>query len=124
MTHGHVNGLFRSDYESSLEIVGIYESDTEVVKKYQLRYDLEPDLFVDDLEAFLDEKSPSAVWVFTNTFDHLKVVEACAPRGVHVIVEKPLAVDEASASANEGAFPETWDACANESGNHLVFKFA
>jgi len=98
MTHGHVNGLFRSDYESSLEIVGIYESDTEVVKKYQLRYDLEPDLFVDDLEAFLDEKSPSAVWVFTNTFDHLKVVEACAPRGVHVIVEKPLAVDEASAA--------------------------
>jgi predicted dehydrogenase len=32
------------------------------------------------------------VVVFTDTFDHLQVVERCAPRGVHVMVEKPLAV--------------------------------
>ncbi|MGY8696919.1 MAG: Gfo/Idh/MocA family protein, partial [Verrucomicrobiia bacterium] len=80
-SHGHVNGLLRSDYEHLLNIVGIYESDTDIVKKFQLRYDLPSNLFVDDLEKFLDEESPSAVWVFSNTFDHLKVVEACAPRG-------------------------------------------
>lgn len=97
MSHGHVNGLLRSDYEHLLNIVGIYESDADIVKKFQLRYDLPSNLFVDDLEKFLDEESPSAVWVFSNTFDHLKVVEACAPRGVHVIVEKPLAVDQTSA---------------------------
>jgi len=97
MSHGHVNGLLRSGYESSLKIVGFYEADVQVAKKYQLRYDLAPDLFVNDLETFLDEQSPSAVWVFSNTFDHLKIVEVCAPRGVHVIVEKPLAIDKASA---------------------------
>ncbi len=97
LAHGHVNGFLRSDYQSSLEIVGIYETNQEVVKKYQERYDLDPKLFVTDLPAFLDDRKPEAVWVFTNTYDHLQVVEACTPRGVHVIVEKPLAVDQASA---------------------------
>ena len=97
LIHGHVNGFLRRDYQSSLKIVGIVESDQKVVQKYQERYDLDPDLFTSDLDAFLDEENPAAVWVFSNTYDHLKVVEAAAPRGVHVVVEKPLAVDLASA---------------------------
>jgi len=97
LVHGHASGLFRSDYEGTLDIVGIFESDPKVAQKYQDRYNLDPSLFADDLAALLDERSPEAAWVFTNTFDHLKVVEACAPRGIHVMVEKPLAVDKASA---------------------------
>ncbi|MEJ6603188.1 MAG: Gfo/Idh/MocA family oxidoreductase [Opitutaceae bacterium] len=97
LVHGHANGLLRSDYADTLDIVGIFESDPKVVKKYQDRYDIDPRLFADDLETLLDERAPEAAWVFTNTYDHLKVVEACAPRGIHVIVEKPLAVDKASA---------------------------
>ena len=97
MVHGHVNGFLRRDYQSALEIVGVVESDARVVEKYQERYELDPAIFTDDLEAFLDEKKPVAVWVFSNTFDHLKVVEVCAPRGVHVVVEKPLAVSLADA---------------------------
>lgn len=97
LVHGHANGLLRSDYGDTLDIVGIFESDPKVVKKYQDRYDLDPSLFADDLATLLDERAPEAAWVFTNTFDHLKVVEACAPRGIHVIVEKPLAVDKSSA---------------------------
>lgn len=97
LVHGHANGLLRSDYADTLDIVGIFESDPKVVKKYQDRYDIDPRLFADDLETLLDERAPEAAWVFTSTYDHLKVVEACAPRGIHVIVEKPLAVDKASA---------------------------
>lgn len=97
LVHGHVNGFLRRDYQSSLEIVGVVESDQKVVEKYQERYELDPAIFTDDLGAFLDEKKPVAVWVFSNTFDHLKIVEACAPRGVHVVVEKPLAVSLADA---------------------------
>jgi predicted dehydrogenase len=33
------------------------------------------------------------VLAYTNTFDHLNVVQACAPRGIHIMVEKPLAVN-------------------------------
>jgi predicted dehydrogenase len=93
MVHGHVNGFLRREYAPALEIVGIVESDRAVVQKYQQRYELDPKLFTRDLEAFLETEKPAAVWVFSSTFDHLAIVEACAPRGVHVVVEKPLAVN-------------------------------
>ncbi len=36
---------------------------------------------------------PEAVVAFGSIYSHLEVVEACAPRGIHVMVEKPLAVN-------------------------------
>jgi predicted dehydrogenase len=97
LNHGHVQGLLKSDYKQTLDIVGIYERDPAVAKRYQERYNLDPKLFSTDLPALLDERKPQAAWVFTSTFAHLEAVEACAPRGIHVIVEKPLAIDKASA---------------------------
>jgi predicted dehydrogenase len=41
----------------------------------------------------LDKVKPEAVVAFGSIYDHLAVVEACAPRGIHVMVEKPLAVN-------------------------------
>jgi predicted dehydrogenase len=41
----------------------------------------------------LERAKPEAVAAFGPTSDHRAVVEACAPRGVHVMVEKPLAFD-------------------------------
>jgi predicted dehydrogenase len=40
----------------------------------------------------LNEAKPQAVVVFTNTFDHARVVETCSKHGIHVMMEKPLAV--------------------------------
>lgn len=40
----------------------------------------------------LDKLKPQAVVAFGSIYEHLQVVEACAPRGIHVMVEKPLAV--------------------------------
>ncbi|MDC0976491.1 Gfo/Idh/MocA family oxidoreductase [bacterium] len=98
LVHGHANGLLRGDYRDSLNVVGIHETNPIAIKKYRDRYDLDENMFVSDLHTLLDERKPDAAWVFTNTFDHLAAVEACAPRGIHVIVEKPLAVDMASAN--------------------------
>jgi predicted dehydrogenase len=39
------------------------------------------------------------VATFTSTFQHRQVVEMCAPRGIHVMMEKPLAVSLADARA-------------------------
>jgi predicted dehydrogenase len=97
LTHGHVRGFFQKVAGSSIEIVGIVESDQAVIEKYRKLYDLDTDLFTADLNRFLDEKKPEVVWVFINTKAHLKIVEAAAPRGVHVVFEKPLAVDLVSA---------------------------
>jgi predicted dehydrogenase len=41
----------------------------------------------------LDEVKPEAVAAFGSIYEHMAVVEACAPRGIHVMVEKPLATN-------------------------------
>ncbi len=46
---------------------------------------------------------PQAVLVYTDTFDHLRVVEICARHGVHVVMEKPLATTYEDALAIEKA---------------------
>jgi predicted dehydrogenase len=44
------------------------------------------------LEEMIVKAHPQAVLAYTNTLDHRKVVEICARHGVHVMMEKPLAV--------------------------------
>lgn len=97
LVHGHVNGFLKRAYQGSVEIVGIYEPNREVANRYRERYKFDESLFGIDLAKMLDERKPQAIWAFSNTYDHLAVVEAAAPRKVHVIVEKPLAVDKPAA---------------------------
>jgi predicted dehydrogenase len=51
----------------------------------------------------LAKTHPQAVLVYTNTYDHRRVVEICARHGVHVLMEKPLAVSLEDALAIEKA---------------------
>ncbi len=48
-------------------------------------------LLYTNLDKMLDQVKPEAVVAFGSIYDHLAVVEACAPRGIDVMVEKPLA---------------------------------
>jgi len=45
----------------------------------------------DDYVTLLDKEKPDAVFCFTATAHHAQVVELCAARGIHVMVEKPMA---------------------------------
>jgi predicted dehydrogenase len=45
----------------------------------------------------LESLQPEGVMAFGPTSEHLAVVETCAPRGVHVMVEKPFALDSLQA---------------------------
>ncbi len=95
MTHDHVGfilGRLKSNY-SDIKLTGIYEPNHELVERYSKIYNLNPSLFYDNFEKLLDRVKPEAVLAFGSIFDHLAVVEACAPRGIHVMVEKPLAVN-------------------------------
>jgi predicted dehydrogenase len=40
----------------------------------------------------LDKAKPEAVLAFNSIYEHLETVQQCAPRKIHVMVEKPLAV--------------------------------
>ena len=92
LDHGHVEGvLWNATSRDDLTIVGIYDPNYALFVKYQDKYNLDPDLFYADLDRMLDETQPEAASVMTPISRHLDVVEACAPRGIHTLLEKPLA---------------------------------
>jgi predicted dehydrogenase len=92
LSHSHVIPLLRNYKTMDLEIVGIFESNNELAQRYAEEFKIDKNIIFTSLEEMLDKTKPDGVVTFTSIFDHLKVVEACAPRGIDVMVEKPLAV--------------------------------
>jgi scyllo-inositol 2-dehydrogenase (NADP+) len=100
LAHGHVAGFFGTALQrSDIKIVGIAEPDRQIFDRYAQQHQLDPALYSGSLDEMLARAHPTAVVVYTNTFDHRKVVEECARRGVHVMMEKPLAVSYRDALA-------------------------
>ena len=92
LSHGHSHWIFQEKFRGNYSIVGIYEADEALARQYQDLYDLDHNLFFTDLDQMLDKTNPDGLLAFGPVYDHLMVVEAAAPRGIHVMVEKPLAV--------------------------------
>jgi predicted dehydrogenase len=93
LVHGHVHG-FLEQYRRSpeIEIVGIAEPDQRLLLAAGDRYGFESSELFTSLDEMLAKLHPQAVLVYSNTYDHRRIVETCARRGVHVMMEKPLAV--------------------------------
>ena len=92
LTHDHVGGLLSRAHDSDIQIVGIAEKNRELAERYLKKYNLPMGLVYSSLEEMLDKCKPEAVCAFNSIYEHLEVVKACAPRKIHVMVEKPLAV--------------------------------
>ncbi len=104
LVHGHVHGfLAQSRNSSEIEIVGVAEPDAQLLSQAAARYNFDRSMLFTDLEEMLQKVHPQAVLVYTNTYDHRRVVEICARHGVHVMMEKPLAVSLEDALAMEKA---------------------
>lgn len=102
--HGHVVGFLQhSMNRADVEIVGFAEPDRPLAELYTQRYKLDAAKVYSSVEELIEKGRPQAVVTYTNTFDHRAVVETCARRGVHVMMEKPLAVSLADAVAMEKA---------------------
>ncbi|GJM28496.1 MAG: hypothetical protein DHS20C17_11310 [Cyclobacteriaceae bacterium] len=93
LVHSHVNWILNRASDGDFELVGIAEPNTALAERYLKRYNLPLSLVYPSIEAMLDATKPEAVTAFNTIRDHLEVVELCAPRGIHVMVEKPLAVN-------------------------------
>lgn len=93
MTHAHVGFILNREKQSDLTLVGVYEPNREMAERYAKSYHFDPKLIYDSLEKMLDAVKPEAVAAFGSIYEHMAVVEACAPRGIHVMVEKPLATN-------------------------------
>ena len=92
LVHTHVHGILGRNHRGDIEIVGIAEPNTELARRYASQHGYDMKLVYPSLKEMLDNTQPEAVAAFNPIYDHLEVVRACAPRKIHVMVEKPLAV--------------------------------
>jgi predicted dehydrogenase len=91
LAHDHVHGILNQYKKGEVIILGIAESDRQLVLQYEKNYQLPDSLFYNNLETLLAHSKPDAVLVYTPISDHINVVEICAPKRIPVMVEKPLA---------------------------------
>jgi predicted dehydrogenase len=104
LVHGHVHGFLQQSLHSpEIDIVGIAEPDRQLLAQSAATYGFRSELLFTDLEEMLVKAHPQAVLVYTNTYDHRRVVEVCARHSVHVMMEKPLAVSLEDAFAMQKA---------------------
>ncbi len=92
LTHGHVGWILSREDLGDVEMVGIVETNRDLVKRLSEQHGFSLDLVYDTMEEMIEAVHPEAVAAFGNIKDHLTVMETCAPKGIHVMVEKPLAV--------------------------------
>jgi predicted dehydrogenase len=104
LVHGHVHGfLEQSRHNPDIEIVGVAEPDRQLLAQAGTKYGFPQSQLFTELDEMIAKVHPQAVLVYTNTYDHRRVVEICARHGVHVMMEKPLAVSIEDALAIEKA---------------------
>ena len=92
LTHTHVHWILGREDRGDIEIVGIVEPNRDLAQRYANQHGYSMSIVVNTLEELMAQTTPEAVTAFGTIYDHLKVVEFFAPRGIHVMVEKPLAV--------------------------------
>ena len=91
LVHSHVWGHLPAMAKGhDVRLVGIAEPNTDLVKEAQKVVGPAVPIFL-DYKKMLADRKPDIVWAFVPNDRHLEIVQACAPRGIHVIFEKPLA---------------------------------
>src|SRR5687768_17860028 len=97
ITHGHAGFILGRKPKPDIELVGIYEPNTDLARRYAKSFGISTELFYTDMNKMLETIKPEAVVAFGSIYEHMAVVETCAPKGIHVMVEKPLATNLAHA---------------------------
>ncbi|HMB63498.1 MAG TPA: Gfo/Idh/MocA family oxidoreductase [Eudoraea sp.] len=92
LTHTHVHWILGREDRGDIDLVGIVEPNRELALRYSRQHGFPMSMVYGSLEEMIAATSPEAVAAFGTIYDHLGVVAVCAPRGIHVMVEKPLAV--------------------------------
>lgn len=115
LTHTHVHSILGRKDIGDITIVGIAEPNRQLAKRYAEQHGFSMDLVYNSLEEMIAATQPEAVTAFGSIYDHLKVVETCAPKGIHVMVEKPLAVSMEHAKKMQ--------ALAQEHNIHLLTNY-
>ena len=92
LTHTHVHWILGRPTDDKVIIVGIVESNMDLARRYTQKHGLSMDLVHTSMDELIRNTKPEAVLAFGTIYDHLEIVEKFAPLGIHVMVEKPMAV--------------------------------
>lgn len=92
LTHTHVHWILGRPKDDKLTIVGIVEPNKDLAIRYTQQHGISMDFVFATIEEMIAKTKPDAVTAFGTIYEHLEIVEKCAPLGIHVMVEKPLAV--------------------------------
>lgn len=76
LSHGHVDWIFNRKDKGDVQLVGIYETNQELINRYAERYDIDRSLFFTDLDQMLDSVQPDAVSAFGASWNFLYSVFA------------------------------------------------
>jgi len=74
--------------EGKISNIGICDKDDETLLKYKKQYN--PEIFKNDYNDFLNEKSIDAVHICLPNNLHFKVAKIALENGKHVLLEKPM----------------------------------
>ena len=112
LEHGHVSGFLNGGalvpaggalHRPDIEVVGFVEPRRDLFDLYAQRLHLARSLYFADISSMIAKVHPDAALVFTPTFGHTAAVEECAKHGIHVMMEKPMAVSYKDALAIQKA---------------------
>lgn len=92
-TWGHLEAMVK---QSPARLVAVAETDPELIAEAR-KLTPQDVRYYGDYKQMLDEVKPVMVWGFVENNRHHEIVEACGPRKIHVIFEKPLAATGAQA---------------------------
>ncbi|HEY3839393.1 MAG TPA: Gfo/Idh/MocA family oxidoreductase [Bryobacteraceae bacterium] len=108
LNHGHISGFLNGGalvpaggawHRPDIQIVGIVEPDRALFDSSKERLHLPDQLYFSSIGEMAAKTHPDAALVFTSTYGHTAAVEECAKRGIHVMMEKPMAVSYKDALA-------------------------
>ncbi len=115
LVHGHVGWILGRQDDRDVEMVGIAEADYGLALRLSKRFGFDMEMVYSSVEEMLDATQPDAITVFSNIYDHLSATKYAAQRGIHVMVEKPLAISLDHA--------QKMKSIADSSGIHLLTNY-
>jgi predicted dehydrogenase len=91
LNHDHIYNILNDYSKGRVNIVGIAEPNKHLWEKYGKQFHIPDSLFFTDLKTMVAKRKPAIVLGYNAVGNHVDVVEVCAPLGIPVMVEKPLA---------------------------------
>jgi predicted dehydrogenase len=101
LNHNHVYGILSRYRDGKATLVGIAEPNKALWVKFGKLFHIPDSLFYTDLKTMVLKTKPDAVLGYNAAANHVDIVEVCAPLGIPVMVEKPLAATLAQAKRME-----------------------